>query len=103
MEAGAPPKQISNIWIKMLVICLILILGILMYQQFISSKIADCRSQAFQVSERGRVFDVRINGFQCEFLVQQSTYGGPLDPPEWVSQELFNSFFKFKDDHAPNK
>ena len=96
-------KSESSLWTKVIAICLILLVAQLGYQQFHTSKLSDCRSNALQVTMLIKVLDVRVSGFSCEYLVQYDNFGiGPANQPNWVPQYILDTHIKSESDVKNN-
>jgi zinc-ribbon domain len=88
-------------WVKISAVCLITLTGLFGCQQIRSSQLASCRENAPLIQSFHRVLDVRLNGFQCEYLMIDN-----LTPevPEWEPQHIFDMYMRLeKKINAPNQ
>jgi hypothetical protein len=103
-DAIAQSQPPTSPWIKVGVLCVILLAAMFGWQQFTTSKLADCRSQALQTNSLGRVLDIRLDGTQCEYLIEMSTFGiGTPVPAEWWPQSSFENLLLTRAEDAPNQ
>ena len=101
LPSPPPLKVETSPWIKTIAVCFIALICLLGWQQFTASKLADCGSKALQRNSFMRILDVRMNGFDCEYLMEVSTFGAEgvtPKPAEWVGQSSIDMFMEMEND-----
>jgi hypothetical protein len=91
-ERSIDPRLKTSIWIKIGVITLVLIAGMLIYQQITASRLAECKSKALLASSIIQVLDVRLSGLKCEFLTQHVVAGRAINTPDWQPEFIFDIY-----------